>query len=180
MCRNIKTLFNFDPPVTPEEVRAASLQFVRKITGINKPSKVNEVLFLAAVDDVPGSPCVCLNRWKRARRRKIESKRLPKPGLAPLRDLVPRHPANKSRRTLSRAGSLYLLLRGSSSGCRCRFLGRYPCWNRLCSRCRFHRGGRIRAQSGIVHRPLSRRRGHHGRGRYRCLNSGGNAATCWS
>ena len=52
MCRNIKTLFNFDPPVTPEEVRAASLQFVRKITGINKPSKVNEALFLAAVDDV--------------------------------------------------------------------------------------------------------------------------------
>ena len=52
MCRNIKTLFNFDPPVTPEEVRAASLQFVRKITGINKPSKVNEVLFLAAVDDL--------------------------------------------------------------------------------------------------------------------------------
>ena len=52
MCRNIKTLFNFDPPVTPEEVRAASLQFVRKITGINKPSKVNEALFLAAVDEV--------------------------------------------------------------------------------------------------------------------------------
>jgi hypothetical protein len=52
MCRNIKTLFNFDPPVTPEEVRAASLQFVRKITGINKPSKVNEDLFLAAVDEV--------------------------------------------------------------------------------------------------------------------------------
>lgn len=43
---------NFDPPVTPEEVRAASLQFVRKITGINKPSKVNEALFLAAVDEV--------------------------------------------------------------------------------------------------------------------------------
>lgn len=54
MCRNIKTLFNFDPPVTPEEVRAASLQFVRKITGINKPSKVNEALFLAAVDEVAG------------------------------------------------------------------------------------------------------------------------------
>ena len=52
MCRNIKTLFNFDPPVTPEEVRAASLQFVRKITGINKPSKVNDALFLAAVDEV--------------------------------------------------------------------------------------------------------------------------------
>jgi hypothetical protein len=52
MCRNIKTLFNFDPPVTPEEVRAASLQFVRKITGINKPSKVNEALVLTAVDEV--------------------------------------------------------------------------------------------------------------------------------
>ena len=52
MCRNIKTLFNFDPPVTPEEVRAASLQFVRKITGFNKPSKANEASFLAAVDEV--------------------------------------------------------------------------------------------------------------------------------
>jgi hypothetical protein len=52
MCRNIKTLFNFDPPVTEEEVRAASLQFVRKITGFNKPSKANEAAFLAAVDEV--------------------------------------------------------------------------------------------------------------------------------
>jgi hypothetical protein len=52
MCRNIKTLFNFDPPVTTEEVRAASLQFVRKITGFNKPSKTNEAAFLAAVDEV--------------------------------------------------------------------------------------------------------------------------------
>jgi hypothetical protein len=52
MCRNIKTLFNFDPPVTEEEVRAASLQFVRKITGFNKPSKSNEAAFLAAVDEV--------------------------------------------------------------------------------------------------------------------------------
>ena len=52
MCRNIKTLFNFDPPVTAEEVRAASLQFVRKITGFNKPSKANEAAFLAAVDEV--------------------------------------------------------------------------------------------------------------------------------
>jgi len=54
MCRNIKTLFNFDPPVTDEEVRAASLQFVRKITGFNKPSKANEASFLAAIDDVAG------------------------------------------------------------------------------------------------------------------------------
>jgi hypothetical protein len=52
MCRNIKTLFNFDPPVTDDEVRAASLQFVRKITGFNKPSKGNEELFFAAIDDV--------------------------------------------------------------------------------------------------------------------------------
>jgi len=52
MCRNIKTLFNFDPPVTPEEVRAASLQFVRKISGFNKPSQANEVSFAAAVDEV--------------------------------------------------------------------------------------------------------------------------------
>ncbi|PYQ44917.1 MAG: DUF2277 domain-containing protein [Acidobacteria bacterium] len=52
MCRNIKTLFNFDPPVTDDEVQAASLQFVRKITGFNKPSKSNEAAFLAAVDEV--------------------------------------------------------------------------------------------------------------------------------
>jgi hypothetical protein len=52
MCRNIKTLFNFDPPVTEDEVRAASLQFVRKITGFNKPSKANEASFQAAIDEV--------------------------------------------------------------------------------------------------------------------------------
>ena len=52
MCRNIKTLFNFDPPVTEEEVRAASLQFVRKISGFTHPSKANEEAFLAAVDEV--------------------------------------------------------------------------------------------------------------------------------
>jgi hypothetical protein len=54
MCRNIRPLFNFDPPVTPEEVRAASLQFVRKITGFNKPSQANEAAFLAAVDQIAG------------------------------------------------------------------------------------------------------------------------------
>jgi hypothetical protein len=52
MCRSIKPLFNFDPPVTSEEVRAASLQFVRKISGFNKPSKANEAAFLMAVDEV--------------------------------------------------------------------------------------------------------------------------------
>ena len=54
MCRNIKTLFNFDPPVTDEEVRAASLQFVRMISGFNKPSKANELLFQTAVDEIAG------------------------------------------------------------------------------------------------------------------------------
>jgi hypothetical protein len=52
MCRNIKILFNFEPPVTPEEIRAASLQFVRKISGFNKPSKANEASFIAAVDEI--------------------------------------------------------------------------------------------------------------------------------
>jgi hypothetical protein len=54
MCRNIKTLFNFDPPVTEDEVRAAALQFVRKITGFNKPSKANEAAFQAAIDEIAG------------------------------------------------------------------------------------------------------------------------------
>ena len=52
MCRNIRILFNFDPPVTEEEIRAASLQFVRKVSGFHKPSKTNEAAFLAAVDEV--------------------------------------------------------------------------------------------------------------------------------
>jgi hypothetical protein len=52
MCRNIRTLFNFEPPVTEEEIHAASLQFVRKISGFNKPSKANEPAFLSAVDDI--------------------------------------------------------------------------------------------------------------------------------
>ena len=52
MCRNIRTLFNFDPPVTAEEVQNASLQFVRKISGFNKPSKANEAAFLTAVDEI--------------------------------------------------------------------------------------------------------------------------------
>jgi hypothetical protein len=52
MCRNIKTLFNFEPPVTDEEIRAASLQFVRKISGFNKPSRANEAAFSSAVDEI--------------------------------------------------------------------------------------------------------------------------------
>ena len=52
MCRSIKTLFNFEPPVTDDEVHAAALQFVRKISGFSKPSKANEAAFLAAVDEI--------------------------------------------------------------------------------------------------------------------------------
>ena len=52
MCRNIKLLFNFEPPVTNDEIRAASLQFVRKVSGFNKPSKVNEAAFLEAIEQI--------------------------------------------------------------------------------------------------------------------------------
>ena len=55
MCRNIKILFNFEPPVTDEEIRAASLQFVRKISGFSKPSKANESAFTAAIDEIAGA-----------------------------------------------------------------------------------------------------------------------------
>ena len=52
MCRNIKTIFNFEPPATEEEINAASLQYVRKVTGFNKPSKTNEAAFYSAVEDI--------------------------------------------------------------------------------------------------------------------------------
>lgn len=61
MCRNIKTLFNFEPPVTEEEIQAASLQFVRKVSGFNKPSKANEAAFLAAVDEIAAVSRTLLN-----------------------------------------------------------------------------------------------------------------------
>lgn len=61
MCRNIKTLFNFEPPVTQEEIRAASLQFVRKVSGFNKPSQANEAAFLAAVDAVAATTSTLLS-----------------------------------------------------------------------------------------------------------------------
>ena len=61
MCRNIKSLFNFDPPATEEEIRAASLQFVRKVSGFNKPSKANEAAFLAAVDEITAATSRLLN-----------------------------------------------------------------------------------------------------------------------
>lgn len=61
MCRNIRILFNFAPPVTEDEIRSASLQFVRKITGFNKPSKANEAAFLAAVDEIAAVSARLLN-----------------------------------------------------------------------------------------------------------------------
>jgi len=61
VCRNIKTLFNFEPPVTDEEIRAASLQFVRKVSGFTKPSKANEAAFLAAIDEVAAASRNLLN-----------------------------------------------------------------------------------------------------------------------
>ena len=61
MCRNIKILFNFDPPVTDEEIRAAALQFVRKISGFNKPSKANEAVFTATVEEVTAASSRLLN-----------------------------------------------------------------------------------------------------------------------
>ena len=64
MCRNIKILFNFDPPVTPEEIRAASLQFVRKVSGFHKPSKANEAAFESAVDEIVGVCGRLLNSLK--------------------------------------------------------------------------------------------------------------------
>jgi hypothetical protein len=61
MCRNIKILFNFDPPVTDDEIRAASLQFVRKVSGFKKPSKANEPAFLSAVDEIAAVSARLLN-----------------------------------------------------------------------------------------------------------------------
>ena len=64
MCRNIKQLFNFDPPVTPEEVHAASLQFVRKISGFHKPSKANEASFHAAIEEIASASARLLESLK--------------------------------------------------------------------------------------------------------------------
>jgi hypothetical protein len=61
MCRNIKTLYNFEPPVTEDEIRAAALQFVRKVSGFNQPSKTNEAIFYAAVDDITAAASKLLN-----------------------------------------------------------------------------------------------------------------------
>ena len=82
MCRNIKTLFNFDPPATDEEIRDASLQYVRKVTGFNKPSKTNEEAFYSAVEDIRASSATsgtgCSPRSRPPRRPRIGKKRRPR------------------------------------------------------------------------------------------------------
>ena len=75
MCRNIRPLFNFDPPATPEEIRDASVQFVRKISGFSKPSKVNEASFILAVDEVANASVRLLKSLETdspARNREVE------------------------------------------------------------------------------------------------------------
>ena len=67
MCRNIRTLFNFEPPATEEEVRASALQFVRKLSGFTHPSHANEAAFNRAVDDVSAAARRLLTRWQTAR-----------------------------------------------------------------------------------------------------------------
>jgi hypothetical protein len=89
MCRNIKILFNFDPPVTDEEIRAASLQFVRKISGFTKPSKANEPSFLAAVDEVAAASTRLLHSLQTAapsRNREEEAARAKARGAARFND----------------------------------------------------------------------------------------------
>jgi hypothetical protein len=78
MCRNIRTLFNFDPPATEEEIQAASLQYVRKITGYNKPSKVNEEAFNRAINEITMVTRNLLNAMETSsepRNREIEAER---------------------------------------------------------------------------------------------------------
>ncbi|MBK5260249.1 MAG: DUF2277 domain-containing protein [Thermoanaerobaculia bacterium] len=78
MCRNIKTLFNFDPPATDDEVRAASLQFVRKLSGYNKPSKANEESFNGAIEEVAAVARKLLDSLETAaepRDREVEAER---------------------------------------------------------------------------------------------------------
>ncbi|KGM45745.1 DUF2277 domain-containing protein [Neobacillus niacini] len=78
MCRNIRTLFNFDPPATEEEIHAASLQYVRKITGFNKPSKVNEEAFIRAVNEIATVSRELLNTLETStepRNREVEAER---------------------------------------------------------------------------------------------------------
>ena len=103
MCRNIKTLFNFEPPATDEEIRAASLQFVRKLSGFNTPSKANEEAFERAVDEVAGRRAGCSIRWSpraaarprgRGRQGARPQRRALRPGLTCYRRALERIPTS--------------------------------------------------------------------------------------
>ena len=79
MCRNIKTLYNFDPPATDDETRASALQFVRKLSGFNKPSKVNEAAFNQAIEQVSAAATTLINSLftlSPSRNREIERSKL--------------------------------------------------------------------------------------------------------
>src|SRR5215467_14376116 len=80
MCRNIKTLHNFRPPATEEEIWPSSLQFVRKLSGFTRPSKANQIAFDRAVDEVAREPASCLAPSLRTRRPAIAKQRRPRPG----------------------------------------------------------------------------------------------------
>ena len=126
MCRNIRILFNFAPPVTEDEVRAASLQFVRKVSGFNKPSKANEAAFLAAVDGITAISTTLLNsletsappRYREveaAKARERSARRFPRQRLAGIAD----HP-NRTAGTIGSPRPETSRGRCPIPGCRCR------------------------------------------------------------
>ena len=86
MCRSIKPLFNFDPPIDEEEIRAAALQFVRKISGFTKPSKANEAIFFAAVDEIARASAHLLSALETNPRRRTAKTKRPRRGCAQRRD----------------------------------------------------------------------------------------------
>ena len=86
MCRNIRTLFNFEPPATEAEIRAASLQFVRKLSGFNAPSKANQAAFDRAIEEVATAATLSSAPWSRPPSRVTARWRLRGPGRAPRRD----------------------------------------------------------------------------------------------
>ena len=91
MCRNIRNLYNFEPPATDEEIRASAEQFVRKISGFTKPSKANEEAFEQAVDDVAARRRrACSASWSRTRRRRTARSRRPRRAPAPPSATPPR------------------------------------------------------------------------------------------
>ena len=82
MCRNIRTLFNFEPPATEEEIRASALQFVRKLSGFAHPSRANEAIFNRAVEEVSDAARRLLAHLKRRARRKTAKRKRRRPALA--------------------------------------------------------------------------------------------------